>query len=101
MRDYFIRRFLLILPTLIGATMIVFFITRITPGGPMERAMQTALAKEFVAMLQQWHAPKEGRAVVGVVPQRVGLSEAFGAGTVPTDPAVVAVLGKLQVFAEG
>jgi hypothetical protein len=62
---------------------------------------QTALAKEFVAMLQQWHAPKEGRAVVGVVPQRVGLSEAFGAGTVPTDPAVVAVLGKLQVFAEG
>ena len=46
MRDYFIRRFLLILPTLIGATMIVFFITRITPGGPMERAMQTALAKE-------------------------------------------------------
>ena len=46
MRDYFIRRFLLILPTLIGATMIVFFITRITPGGPMERAMQNALAKE-------------------------------------------------------
>jgi hypothetical protein len=36
-----------------------------------------------------------------VVPQRVGLSEAFGAGTVPTDPAVVAVLAKLQVFAEG
>lgn len=46
MRDYFIRRFLLILPTLLGATMIVFFITRITPGGPMEKAMQTAMAKE-------------------------------------------------------
>ena len=46
MRDYFIRRFLLILPTLLGATMIVFFITRITPGGPMEKAMQNALAKE-------------------------------------------------------
>ncbi len=46
MRDYFLRRFLLILPTLIGATMIVFFITRITPGGPMERTMQNMLAKE-------------------------------------------------------
>ena len=43
MRDYFIRRFLLIIPTLIGATLVVFGITRITPGGPYERAMQIAL----------------------------------------------------------
>lgn len=42
MRDYFIRRFLLILPTLIGATMVVFLITRITPGGPLEAALQRA-----------------------------------------------------------
>lgn len=46
MRDYFIRRFLLIIPTLIGATLVVFFITRITPGGPMERAMQQAMMSE-------------------------------------------------------
>ncbi|SKA80186.1 ABC-type dipeptide/oligopeptide/nickel transport system, permease component [Prosthecobacter debontii] len=46
MRDYFIRRFLLIFPTLIGATLVVFFITRITPGGPMERVMQQALMNE-------------------------------------------------------
>ncbi len=46
MRDYFIRRFLLIIPTLIGATMVVFGITRITPGGPMEKAMQQALMSE-------------------------------------------------------
>jgi len=46
MRDYFIRRFLLILPTLIGATMVVFGITRITPGGPLEKAMQQALMNE-------------------------------------------------------
>lgn len=46
MRDYFIRRFLLIFPTLIGATLVVFFITRITPGGPMERIMQQALMNE-------------------------------------------------------
>lgn len=40
MRDYFIRRFLLIFPTLIGATLLVFLITRLVPGGPLEKALQ-------------------------------------------------------------
>ncbi|MDF1753205.1 MAG: ABC transporter permease subunit [Verrucomicrobiales bacterium] len=42
MRDYFIRRFLLIIPTLIGATLLVFALTRILPGGPIERALAEA-----------------------------------------------------------
>jgi microcin C transport system permease protein len=42
MRDYFIRRFLLIPPTLIGVTIIVFIITRLVPGGPLERAIMEA-----------------------------------------------------------
>ena len=46
MRDYFIRRFLLIFPTLIGATMVVFFITRVTPGGPLEAALRQAAAQQ-------------------------------------------------------
>ncbi|WP_395738113.1 ABC transporter permease [Prosthecobacter sp.] len=46
MRDYFIRRFLLIIPTLIGATLVVFFITRITPGGPLEAALQRAASMQ-------------------------------------------------------
>ncbi|MGV3661843.1 MAG: ABC transporter permease [Prosthecobacter sp.] len=46
MRDYFIRRFLLIFPTFVGATLVVFFITRITPGGPMEKTMQMAMMNE-------------------------------------------------------
>ncbi len=46
MRDYFIRRFLLIIPTLIGATMVVFFITRVTPGGPLEAALRQAAAQQ-------------------------------------------------------
>ncbi|MCX6836261.1 MAG: ABC transporter permease [Verrucomicrobia bacterium] len=46
MRDYFIRRFLLILPTLIGATLVVFFITRVTPGGPLEAALRQAAAQQ-------------------------------------------------------
>ncbi len=39
MRDYLIRRLLLIVPTLIGVTIIVFAITRLVPGGPLERAI--------------------------------------------------------------
>lgn len=42
MRDYFIRRLLLIPPTLIGVTIIVFCITRLVPGGPLERAIMEA-----------------------------------------------------------
>lgn len=42
MRDYFIRRTLLIIPTLIGITMLVFMVTRFVPGGPLERAIMEA-----------------------------------------------------------
>lgn len=65
----------------------------------LNASRQTALSKEFVTMLQEWHAPREGRAVLGVVPQRVALSEAFGAGTAPKDEAVAQVLSKLKRFA--
>lgn len=39
MRDYFIRRILLIPPTLFGISVLVFAITRLAPGGPLEQAM--------------------------------------------------------------
>jgi len=42
MRDYFFRRLLLIPPTLLGVTVIVFCITRLVPGGPIERAIMEA-----------------------------------------------------------
>jgi microcin C transport system permease protein len=41
-RDYFVRRLLLIPPTLIGITLIVFAMTRFVPGGPIERAIAEA-----------------------------------------------------------
>jgi microcin C transport system permease protein len=37
MTAYFIRRFLLIIPTFLGITVIVFAITNFVPGGPVER----------------------------------------------------------------
>lgn len=39
MRDYFFRRLMLIPPTLVGVTIVVFMITRLVPGGPLERAI--------------------------------------------------------------
>jgi microcin C transport system permease protein len=42
MRDYILRRLLLLIPTLFGITLTVFAITRVVPGGPMERALQEA-----------------------------------------------------------
>ncbi len=37
MTAYFIRRFLLIVPTFIGITLVVFLVTNFVPGGPVER----------------------------------------------------------------
>jgi microcin C transport system permease protein len=45
MKAYFIRRLLLIPPTLIGITLLVFVVTRFMPGGPMERDLQAAAQK--------------------------------------------------------
>lgn len=42
MTQYFIRRFLLIIPTFIGITILVFVITRFVPGGPIERMIAEA-----------------------------------------------------------
>jgi len=41
-KSYFLRRFLLIPPTLLGITFLVFAITRFVPGGPMDRMLQQA-----------------------------------------------------------
>ncbi len=42
MTAYFIRRFLLIIPTFLGITVMVFAVTRMVPGGPVERIIMQA-----------------------------------------------------------
>ena len=42
MTSYFVRRLLLVLPTFIGVTVLVFTLTRLVPGGPIERMLQEA-----------------------------------------------------------
>jgi cellulose biosynthesis protein BcsQ len=59
----------------------------------------TAISREFLDLLHAWHSPRQGRAVLGAVPQHVALAEAFGAGRVPSDETISAVLAKLRRFA--
>jgi microcin C transport system permease protein len=42
MFNYFVRRFLLIIPTFLVCTMVVYSILQFTPGGPFERAIKQA-----------------------------------------------------------
>lgn len=44
MKAYFIRRLLLVPPTLFGITLAVFLIMRLAPGGPLQKEMQAAMA---------------------------------------------------------
>jgi microcin C transport system permease protein len=44
MKAYFIRRLLLVIPTLLGITLLVFTISRFSPGGPYEKALLEAAA---------------------------------------------------------
>lgn len=43
MLGYFLRRLLLVIPTFIGITLLVFAITRVVPGGPVERMMTQSM----------------------------------------------------------
>jgi microcin C transport system permease protein len=44
-KEYFLRRILLIPPTLVGITMLVFLIMRLVPGGPMEEDLKKLMGQ--------------------------------------------------------
>ncbi|WP_300667918.1 ABC transporter permease subunit [Desulfoluna sp.] len=46
MKAYFIRRLLLVIPTFIGITVMVFAVTRFVPGGPVERMIAEARSQQ-------------------------------------------------------
>lgn len=66
MTAYFIRRFLLIIPTFIGITILIFTITRFVPGGPIER---------IIAQAQQQALEGGGGAAVSEAIQKQPLSD--------------------------
>jgi microcin C transport system permease protein len=63
MAVYFVRRLLLVIPTFLGITIMVFVITRFVPGGPIER---------MIAQAQQARSAGVGGQVVGTVKEQQG-----------------------------
>ncbi len=66
MKAYFLRRLLLIIPTFLGITIIVFAITRFVPGGPIER---------MIAQTRQMQMEKGGSALSSKTENNSPLSE--------------------------
>ena len=73
MTAYFIRRFLLIIPTFLGITIMVFIVTRFVPGGPIERIIAEAQQMQSMEggpppLPQPWRRPpwKSEEEIVGV-----------------------------------
>jgi microcin C transport system permease protein len=56
MRAYFLRRLLLIPPTLLGVTLVVFLLTRFAPGGPVEQAIMRAQSADSGAVQTSAHS---------------------------------------------
>ncbi|RLQ22552.1 ABC transporter permease subunit [Seongchinamella sediminis] len=75
MRDYFLRRLLLVVPTLLGITIIVFAVTRLVPGGPLERAIMEAQQLDAASGMSS-QAAGQGMAISGAQLQK--LREYYG-----------------------
>ena len=52
--DYFIRRFILVIPTFIGITLLCFALIQFGPGGPIEQASMQMRAWGNIPILNEW-----------------------------------------------
>ncbi|MCG7498641.1 ABC transporter permease subunit [Vibrio sp. Of7-15] len=96
MISYLLRRLLLIVPTFIGITLLIFTLTRFVPGGPVER---------MILNLQMQSASSETGGTSSVTEGNNALSEdqiaelnAFYGLDKPVIEAYIEWLGKLVVF---
>lgn len=78
MRSYFLRRLLLIPPTLVGITIIVFLITRVVPGGPIERAIMEMQAVSSAGGAESTAASMAGQGRALSAEQLQQLKEYYG-----------------------
>jgi len=85
---YFLKRLLLVIPTLIGITLVVFAVTRFLPGGPVEQA----LMQGQMADGQSSRTSGEG---IGLAPRQVEQLEAYYGFDKPWPAAYVEWLGQV------
>ncbi len=91
MTAYFIRRLLLVIPTFIGITLLVFAITRVVPGGPIERMMTEAMLSSSDAASAQ----TDTRSGSTLSDEQLAELQAYYGFDQPTLPAYFTWLGKV------
>lgn len=91
MTAYFIRRLLLVIPTFIGITLLVFAITRVVPGGPIERMMTDAMLSSSDAASAQ----TDTRSGSTLSDEQLAELQAYYGFDQPTLPAYFTWLGKV------
>ncbi len=93
MFKYFLNRLLLVIPTFIGVTVMIFLITRLVPGGPVERAIQSRM----VAAAGEGGAKSAARKTSGekLSEKQIEQLKKFYGLDKPIIPAYVEWLGKV------
>ncbi len=94
MLRYFVRRLLLIVPTFIGITMVIFFITRLVPGGPLEKAILSHQLGNGADSRRGGPGPRAQSGTQLSKAQLAQLAKFYGLDK-PVVPAYIAWLGKL------
>lgn len=95
MLRYFIRRLLLIIPTFIGITMVIFVITRLVPGGPLEEAIRAHQMGVSTEGGRASVAPLKGQSGRTLSDAQLAQLKKFYGLDKPIVPAYAAWLGKL------
>ncbi len=78
MTAYFTRRLLLMIPTFLGITLMVFTITRFVPGGPIERMITQMQMMQGDQMTTQRDADESGSGAALSPEQRADLEAYYG-----------------------
>ena len=94
MTSYFIRRLLLVGPTFIGITLVVFTITRFVPGGPIERII--AQAQQMNAGERSTSQSLENDAPLS--PEQIEMLKKFYGFDKPVFISYIEWLGKVVTF---
>lgn len=97
MAAYLLRRLLLIIPTFIGITLLIFTLTRFVPGGPVERMLQSAQFQSGDAGGAQVSATEQGSQSLLSEDQLAELNAFYGLDK-PIVPAYFEWLGKFIRF---
>lgn len=95
MANYFLRRLLLVIPTFLGITLLVFTITRFVPGGPIERMITEAQLAGANAEMQ---VRKDSIGSSTLSAEQLAELEAYYGFDKPVMESYFSWLGKVLVF---